>query len=142
MPSPYKTSSIANGEPPRSLSYGVWPVSKTFTVTTALAVNDLIEMFEVPEGATALDWIFSSEDLDTNGTPTIVMDVGDDTVSGRFISGSTIGQGGGLERVTTHAGHAYKFPADTVVKIKVTTGPATGATGVSVTLTAFLTMDP
>ena len=139
----YTTSEVGSGVAPRSVHAGVVSVSSTFTVSTALAANDVIQMVKVPEGATVLDVILLSDDLDIGGTPAIVLDVGDGSDTNRFITGSTIGQGGGVERMNSQVSHGEtaKYSSDDTIDITVATGPATGATGVKVTLTVLYTMD-
>lgn len=102
----------------------------TFTVNTALALNDVIEMLPVYAGERILEIHLISEDLDTNGTPTIVLDVGDGSDTDRFIDGSTIGRTGG----NASAIASYTYAADDTIDVLVQAAPATGATDVDITL--------
>jgi hypothetical protein len=97
----------------------------------ALELNDVMEVVKVPKGFQVFEVIFSTTDLDTNGTPTIELDVGDGSDTDRFISGSglTIAEAtGGYARLNNLAGFGYIYTAADTIDVKVLTGPATGAT--------------
>ena len=102
----------------------------TFTVNTALALNDVIEMLPVKAGERILEIHLFADDLDTGGSPAIVLDVGDGDDTDRFIDGSTVGQAGGSESAISK--HVYA--ADDTIDVLVQAAPATGATGVTITL--------
>lgn len=120
-------------------------VFATYTLSAALALNDVIQMVKVPSGATILDMTLTSTDVDTNGTPTIVLDVGDGSDTDRFIDGTTIGQTGGTVRIgqgittATHIG--YNYTAEDTIDVLVQAGPATGAASGSVFLYVLYTMN-
>lgn len=106
----------------------------SYTFSSAPALNDVVEMVKVPSGATIFDIILSSTDMDTNGTPTITLGVGDGSSASRFISGSTVAQAGGVVYLSddanaANAGFLYQYTADDTIDVKVTAGPATGAAG-------------
>lgn len=105
-----------------------------YDLTAALVVNDTIDMCKLPAGMTIDDLIISTDDLDTGGTPAIVLDVGlyDDIGSTSsqtaFITGSTIAQVGGVARLANFAGRKITpVDYDRYIRLKVTTAPATGA---------------
>lgn len=99
--------------------------------TGALALNDVLRMVKLPPGHRVVDLQVDCDDLDTNGTPAIVLDVG---IEGgdvdAFIDGSTVGQAGGFARMAAIAGKrlAVNKNAEQVVAILVQVAPATGAT--------------
>lgn len=95
-----------------------------FTVDTALALNDVIEMVPVYKDETVLAVLVKSGDLDTGATPTISLDVGDGDDVDFYIDGSNIGQAGGQANGVI----AKKYTADDTIDIKCVTAPATGAT--------------
>lgn len=117
----------------------------SYTVSTALVVNDVIGLVKLPPHYVLKDSLVVFPDLDTNGTPTIITDLGvylDDSVDGSIPTvvdqdalnaASTLGQTGGMERMDESAG-VLLAPTDTdrLVCLKVTTAPATGATGVTI----------
>lgn len=116
-----------------------------YTLTAALALNDVIQMIPVAAGERVVDLQLISEDLDTNGTPAIVLDVGDGDDTDRYIDGSTIGQTGGMARLgqgvaTDAAAIAINrlYAAADTIDVLVQAAPATGATTGTIRLRAFL----
>jgi hypothetical protein len=141
MATNYSAAQANANVPPKYLHAGAIVRSASFALSAALVVNDVIQMFKLPAGATVHEVILASDDLDTNGTPTIKLDVGDATAANRFISQSTVGQAGGVGRTDQAGGVGYKYSADTMLQVKVNTAPATGATTGNVTLTVAYSMD-
>jgi len=119
---------------------GVIAVVSKYTQAAAYVINDVIQMVKVPKGAVILDVALSCEDLDTHATPTIVLEVGDGEDTDRYITGSTIGQAGGLASLARYNGHGYQYTANDTIDVKVTTAPATGTTDKSIMLTVLYTM--
>lgn len=136
-----KSNKIAAKAPARDLPSGVLAVVGTYALSAALALNDVIQMVTVPAGATILNVILATTDLDTNGTPTIALTVGDGSDADRFITASTVGQAGGVANLNASTGAGYKYSATDTVDVTVATGPATGATSGTVSLTVLYTMD-
>lgn len=101
-----------------------------FNLTAALAVNDTITMFRLHPRFRVCGGFVKVTDLDTGGSPAIVLAVGDSGDDDRYFTGLTIGQAGGVS--TTMAGTGVDYLNNTSafldVVAKVTTGPATGAT--------------
>lgn len=132
---------IAARAPARELHAGVISVTATYTLTAALALNDVIEMVQMPAGSTVVEVILSATDLDTGGSPNITLAVGDGADTDRFITASNIGQTGGLTRLNAHTGHGYTYSNADTIDVLVAAGPATGATTGSIVLTVLYTMD-
>lgn len=109
-------------------------VYATYTVTAALVVNDVIQMVKVPSGAIITGVTIGATDLDTNGAPAIVLDVGDGDDTDRFIDGATVGQGGGSSDTLAVAGFGYTYSADDTIDVIVQVAPATGATSGTISL--------
>jgi hypothetical protein len=95
--------------------------------TGELELDDVIQMVKIPSGATILDVTLSSTDVDS-GTA-VVFAVGDGSDDNRFISGSTIGQAGGVARLDQFAGLNYTYTADDTIDINVTTAAGTAVAG-------------
>ena len=74
---------------------GAVVVPFSVSLTTALAAADVIELVKIPNNAVLLDFTMDVTDLDTNATPTLTLDIGDDAVANRFVAASSIGQAGG-----------------------------------------------
>lgn len=137
-----KSNKITANAPARDLPSGVLAVVGTYVLSAALALNDVIQMVKVPQGATILNVILAATDLDTGGSPAIALTVGDGSDADRFITSSTVGQAGGIASLNAAAGAGYKYTATDTIDVTVATGPATGATSGTVTLTVLYTMDP
>lgn len=116
-------------------------LQSTYTLTAALTLNQVIQMAPIPAGARITRVQLSTDDLDSNVSPAVVLAVGDTGSATRFISGSTVGQAGGVTSLNQHGGHAYKYAAADTITVKVTTAPATGATSGTIVLTVGYQMD-
>ena len=116
-----------------------------YTLTAALVEADVIQMIPVAAGERVVDLILVSEDLDTNGAPTITLDVGDGDDPDRYIDGATIGQTGGFSRMgeglatdaEAIAVNKLYTAADTI-DVTVSAAVATGATTGTIRLRAFI----
>lgn len=111
----------------------------TYTPSVALALNDVINMIKIPKGATILDGQLSTADLDSNGTPTIALSVGDSGSATRFLSSATTARSGGMTEFDQPGGIAYTYAADDYIQVKVSTAPATWQSG-AITLKVLYTM--
>jgi len=101
----------------------------SYSLTAALALNDVIDMFKVPAGARITGVTLKTSDLDTGGSPAIVLDVGDSGDTDRLIDGATVGQAGGTSSaLVSSTGQFYQYTAETMISVLVQAAPATGAT--------------
>ena len=99
-------------------------------------------MCDVFKGETVVGVIIKSDDLDTNGSPAIVLDVGYGGATAALIDGSTIAQAGGTASSlaignATHGSTAtapVTFTADDTIDILVQVAPGTGATTGTITM--------
>jgi hypothetical protein len=117
-------------------------VTAEYEISAALALNDVLEMVKVPAGAIVVGCVLATDDLDTNGTPTIVLDVGDGSDTDRYIDGSTVGQAGGVTDFSNLAigGIGYTYTSEDTIDILVQAAPATGATSGTIKLSVFYTI--
>jgi hypothetical protein len=99
-----------------------------FSLTAALALNDTVAMFRLHPRFRVVGGFVKAPDLDTGGSPAIVLALGDVDDDDRFFTGLTIGQAGGVNTTLASTGIDYLTTKYTDVVLKVTTGPATGAT--------------
>jgi hypothetical protein len=100
------------------------------TVTAAqLTLNATFGSVKVPKNAVILGAWLMSTDVDTNGSPAVVLSVGDSSDDDRLIAGATVGQAGGLDKDIETTGFAYQYTAETTVQVKVKTAPGTAAAG-------------
>lgn len=100
-------------------------------VTTAMIdnANDEVGLFWLPAGAVVTGITASATDMDTNGTPGLAFDIGDDGDEDRLLVASNIGQAGTLSTALARTGHLYKYTARTRIKAYVQTAAATAAAG-------------
>ena len=113
----------------------------TYTLTAALAINDVIQSPPLPKGAVVYDVMLAVTDLDTNGTPTITLDVGYGGDVDYFIAASTVGQAGGVARASAvTAATPLSLTVNDTIDVLVKAGPATGATSGTVTLVVHYVM--
>ena len=97
-----------------------------FTATTAIALNDVIEMVDVFAGETVHDVKIKCGDLDT-GT-SLVLDVGYGGATDSIIDGSEIGRAGGSDHADANIA-PIAFASDDTIDVKVQAGPAGGGLG-------------
>ncbi len=120
-----------------------------FNMTAALVLNDVIEMVKLPPDHTIVDAILDSDDIDTNGVPTVAFDVGlmsgtpgdvnlARTVGTELFAASNVGQAGTVARPTTRgAFRVVPTGVERSIGIKVQTAPATGTAGGQIGLTVY-----
>ena len=140
MATTYTADNAAAGKQARA-GVGLQSVSSKYTMTAALVINDVIKMCKVPAGAVIQDIILSTSDLDTASSPAVTLSVGDGSDTDRFLSASTIGQAGGIARLTPHLGHGYQYAAEDTIDILVAAAPTTSVTDGTLMLTVFYNMN-
>jgi hypothetical protein len=100
-------------------------------------INDTVALFTVPKGFTLVGVHIDVTQMDTNGSKTLTLDLGDATTPQRLLAASTIAQSAESEsNVTLPAGAlGFKYPADTDILLTVHAAAATAQAG---TFTCFL----
>ncbi|MBB3947044.1 hypothetical protein GGQ73_003008 [Rhizobium skierniewicense] len=121
-------------------------------VANAPAAGDILELACIPSNCRVVDIVLDSDDLDTNGAPTMLLDVGimsggfsDEnparTCGAEFFSGANAAQTGAVARPTLKS--AYRTTPSNIdrsIGIKFTTAAATFAAG-QIGLTVFLSTE-
>lgn len=102
-----------------------WEVS----VSAAAANLDAFVFGTVPKGFRLTAATLEATDIDTNGAPTVTINIGDSGDADRIFAASTVGQAGTLSSALATTGFGYLYTDDTVITGAIPTGPATGATG-------------
>ena len=115
--------------PARTAVNEIWEYATYEVGTAELQLADVIQMVPVPSGATVLEVILASDDLDSSTAQPIVLDVGIAGDADKFIDGSTVGAGGGVSRLNSVAGLLYQFTADDTIDITVQVAPTTAVAG-------------
>lgn len=120
-----------------------------YTTVSGIIVNDVIEMCVLPAGYVPIDAILATEDLDSNGTPLVTLDLG--VISGtpgvvdsartcgnEAFAASTVGQSGGTAS-PTKAAFALLAPdtVDRSIGLKVAAAAATLVVGANIRLTVI-----
>lgn len=98
-----------------------------YTISAALVINDVINLFYLPPNARVKRGFIKSADLDSAG-PSITLDVGDAVDPDRYFAASTIAGTGGVDVVMATTGVDYLNTAKTLVSLLVKAAPATSAT--------------
>lgn len=133
------TSSVGATVPAKShgLAGTVKAAYASYSLSAALALNDVIQMVKVPKGAPVLDVELITTDLDTGGSPAITLHVGYGGDADYFIASSTVGQGGGVARASAATAKPLAFTDEDTIDVTVAVAPATGATTGTVSLVAY-----
>ncbi len=120
----------------------------SYAFASAPSANDIVELGVIPAGARVVDMILDTDDLDSNGSPTMTFDVGimsgnfgdNDaarTCGAEFFSGSNAPQSGAVARPTLKtAFRTAATQADRSIGLKVAAAAATFVAG-SVGLTVL-----
>jgi len=129
---------------PQAGPMGFIGTGKTIGRVVTLATTDLVTAntvgaFRVPAGFTVTGIIAVATDMDSNGTPTLAISVGDAGSGVRYLSSSTIGQAGTTTTTLASTGLLFLNTVDTEILITLTVGSATAVAGtVSLYLTGFM----
>lgn len=116
-------------------------VVSSYELSAALAEGDVVQMLKVPIGAKVVAVTLATDDLDTNVSPAIVLEVGDGSDTNRFVVSATVGQGGGVTSLNAIDGLGYRYSSEDTIDVRVATAPATGATTGTVTLSVIYDMN-
>lgn len=108
--------------------------------TSAPSTSDTINFFYLPAGARVHLAVLESTDMDTNGTPTLTLNVGDSGDADRLFAASTVGQAGALSTALATTGGDYLYADKTLITGTAAANAATGAAG-TVILTVFYTVE-
>lgn len=90
---------------------------------------DVLNFGFVPAGSRVLAGKLKSADLDTNGSPTITINIGDAGSANRLFAASTVGQVGTTADLTAATGLLYQYTSKTLITGALAANPATGAAG-------------
>ena len=101
------------------------------TATDVGTVNDTVALFTVPKGFTIVGCHIDATKMDTSGSPTLTLDLGDANSAQRLLAASAIAQSAESEsNVTLPAGVlGFRFAADTDIVLTVHAAAATALAG-------------
>lgn len=100
-------------------------------MTTAMIdnANDEVELCWVPKGAVIVGCQLRGTDMDSNGSPALAFDVGDDSDEDRLLAAVTVGQAATRTDDLAATGFGYKYSSATKIKAYVQTAAATAVAG-------------
>lgn len=139
-------------------------VLSTIALTTAIALNDVVNFMDlasapalspvaVGNGPTIMNFLLDSDQIDTNGSPTLTYHLGNTGSAQRFLTSSTIGRTGGVVGPTKAGTIGYQpFAASfgtyptasyltTTIFLTIAAAAATAAAG-TVRLMVNISYDP
>jgi hypothetical protein len=119
---------------------GVQMARATVACTAAPSTSDTLNFFYMPPGARVVGGYLSATDMDTNGSPTITLNIGDAGGAARLFSASTVAQAGTTSQTFAAGALDYPYAAKTLVTGVAQANAATGAAG-SVTLTLLYVVE-
>jgi hypothetical protein len=125
---------------PQAGPQGFARTKKVFGGTVNLLATDLVTTAQtaicrVPAGCVLQSLYAAASDMDTNGSPTLALNIGDAGSANRILSGSTIGQTGTSTSTIATTGAYYQFTSDTDILLQPSANSATAAAG---TITVYL----
>lgn len=107
--------------------------------SSAPSTSDTLEFFYLPAGAVVLHAVLESSDMDTNGSPTLTLNVGDSGDADRLFAASTVGQAGTVSNSAIATGNLAVYSSKTLITGVANANAATGAAG-TVSLTVLYTV--
>lgn len=121
------TLSKAAASYPAKAGTGVCFEYNSVALTANPTAADNWYMFKLPANCIVIDVYINSDDMDTNGTPTMLWDLGDLDGATRWLSNSTISQTGGTTRTDRNLG--YEYTSEATIVLTCDTAAATFAAG-------------
>ena len=138
----YSSSQYTNNVPlsHHGLGNNVKCLQADVVCAAAPSTSDTLNFGYIPAGARVVMAVLESTDMDTNGSPTLTLNVGDAGDADRFFAASTVGQAGTLSTAIATTGHGATFTAKTLITGVANANAATGAAG-TVSLSLFYVID-
>ena len=134
----YNSSAISNKSPIATHGLGDNVKAAFFQVDCAAAptTSDTLNFGYLPPNARVLLAVLEATDMDTNGSPTITLNIGDAGSANRLFAASTVAQAGTVSTAIAASGADYLYTSKTLITGVAANNAATGAAG-SVYLTIF-----
>lgn len=104
--------------------------------SAAPSTTDTLNFFDVPAGFRVVGGYLKSTDMDTNGSPTITLNIGDAGSANRLFAASTVAQTGTATQTLAAGGLDYLYTSKTRITGTANANAATGAAG-TVTLVLY-----
>ena len=116
-------------EEPKYVEVGLITEIYTVALPNTLSAGDTIDGPILPAGCYLYDVVLDSDDLDTNATPTILLEAGYSGHLAAFIAASTVAQHGGRGNSNVAGTLGFNATTATQLLVTVTTAAATMAAG-------------
>ena len=97
--------------------------------TAAPSTSDTLNFFDLPANARVVFAVLEASDMDTNGSPTLTLNIGDSGSASRLFSASTVGQAGTSSSALAVGGQGYSYTSKTRITGTAANNAATGAAG-------------
>lgn len=127
------TYSATNYDKKPALSHGLSGNAKVayaeVSCTSAPSTSDTLNFFYLPAGARVIAASLEASDMDTNGTPTLALNIGDADDADRLFAASAVGQAGTDSQDIAVAGLFNSYESETLITGTASTNAATGAAG-------------
>lgn len=139
----YKSQQVTDRMPIPSHGLGDSVYCQRFKITTtgALTTADVLQFGYLPKYARVVDATIKASDLDTNGSPTLTLNVGDAGDADRLFAASTVGQAGTAARMSVATGFGYRYDDETLITGAPAANAATGVAGTIELLVSFTIED-
>lgn len=127
-PTPAPSASVI---PSHGLAENVKTLAAVVALPNTLALNDIVNFFYLPPGAVIRSAVLrASVPLDSNGSPTLTIDVGDAALATRIFSASLVGSSAsGSDGVPVFAALSFQFTAATLIFATIHAAGATKVAG-------------
>lgn len=96
---------------------------------SAPTTSDTLQFFYLPPGARVVHSTVEATDMDTSGSPTITLNIGDAGDPDRLFAASTVAQAGTQSSAVAVTGAGYKYTSKTLITGTVQANATTGAAG-------------
>jgi hypothetical protein len=127
----YNSTQVGNSLP--TLTHGIAGNVKVaygeVVCSAAPSTSDTLNFFDLPPNSRVLMAVLESDDMDTNASPTITLNIGDSGSATRYFSASTVAQAGTASTALAAGGVGFKNTAKTRVTGVAQANAATGAAG-------------
>lgn len=110
--------------------------------TAAPTTVDTMQFFYMPANAVIVGGYLKSDDMDSNGSPTITLNIGDAGSATRLFSASTVAQAGTSAQETAVTALGYQYTAKTLVTGVAQANAATGVAGSVELCLLYVVEDP
>lgn len=139
----YNSPQYAAREPiasPAGYANNAKVVRATVSCTASPATTDTLNFFYLPAGARVHLAVLEASDMDTAGSPTLTLNIGDSGDADRLFAASTVGQTGAVSTAIAATGADASYTTKTLITGTAAANATTGAAG-TVTLTVFYSIE-